>query len=405
VLWVTDEPPDRNQGGGNIRQAGLLDGICDRVDVTLLLVGHLRDEVTRAKLGEVLEIPTPRRRTPRSLTQRRIRDIWHAVVRRRPAEILVSAPVRRAMKPALGRLADDFDVVVVHHFHLAPLVPPKRRAKWLLHPHNVLSIRAGDELLTEPGRRQRWLLGRQVIKSARYEKQAAAAYDGLMFVSDEDATAMAGKHGERARGPVIVVPNGVDPSAFTASPIPREPRVVLPASLNYRPNVLGALWFCDEVWPRVQSEVPGARFDLVGRDPVDEVLELARLPGVEVHPNVPRIAPWLERARVVVVPLWIGSGTRLKALDAMAACRPVVGTSIGLQGLGVVDGVHACIADDPSSMADSIVQLLTSDATAESLAVAGRQLVEDRFRWDDLADRFADGVEAVAALKWAPRST
>src|SRR5207237_4545978 len=171
--------------------------------------------------------------------------------------------------------------------------------------------------------------------------RAVTAYDGLVFVSDEDATAMTGKHRERARGPVIVVPNGVDPSVFPPSPIPREPRVVLPASLNYRPNVLGALWFCNEVWPRVQAEVPGACFDLVGREPVDEVLDLARLPGVEVHPDVPQIAPWLERARVVVVPLWIGSGTRLKALDAMAAGRPVVGTSIGLQGVGVIDGVRA----------------------------------------------------------------
>ncbi len=396
VLWVTDEPPDRHQGGGNIRQAALLDYLGDLFEVTLLLVGRLQDDLTRRQLTEVLELPRRRSCGPRNVTARRVRDLWHVLANRRPSDVIAARRVRRVLSPVLTRLADDFDVVVVHHLFLAPLLPARRRAPWLLHLFDVPSVRTRHELATEPGRRQRWLLARDATKAERYERQMAASYDGIVVVSDEDAAAVAGHARERTHGPVVVVPNGVEPSAFTATPIPAEPRLVLPASLNYRPNVLGAMWFCDEVLPLVQAKVPDVHFDLVGRDPVGEVLELGRRPSIEVHADVVRMEPWLARARVVVVPLHIGTGTRLKALEAMAAGRPLVGTSIGLEGLGVVDGVDARVVDDPATMADAIVELLTSDTRAATLAAAGRRLVETSFRWETIAERLAEALEAAA---------
>ncbi len=285
--------------------------------------------------------------------------------------------------------------------HLAPVLPLRRRATWILHLFDVSSARTRQELATTSARRQRWLLSREAAKAERFEREAVAAYDGVVTVSEEDATAIAGLHRERARGPVVVVPNGIDPSAFTPSPIPQEPRLVLPASLNYRPNVLGAVWFCDEVLPLVRARVPDVRFDLVGREPVDEALALGQRPAIEVHADVPCMVPWLARARIVVVPLSIGTGTRLKALEAMATARPVVGTTIGLQGLGAIDRVHARVADEPSVMADAIVDLLTSSGRAQALGAAGRRLVEQRFPWTMLAERFADGVESARLAKQA----
>jgi polysaccharide biosynthesis protein PslH len=398
LLWVTDEAPDRHQGGGNIRQAMLLDGLRQRLDVTLLVVGSVQDDITSGHVTEILELPTPRRRPQPSRTLRRLRDLWRAVGRRLPSEVVAAARVRRVLEPVLDRIGEQFDVVIVHHLHVAPILPARRRAAWLLHLFDVASVRARNELSTEPGRRQRWLLARDLAKAERLEQRMAAAYDGLIVVSDQDADALTRSSGERMRGPAVIVPNGVNTSAFADGALPVEPRVVLPASLNYRPNVLGAIWFCDEVWPRVRSEVPEARFDLVGRQPVGEVLELGHRAGVEVHADVPEMRPWLTRARVVVVPLRIGSGTRLKALEAMAAGRPVVGTSIGLQGLGVLDRVHASVVDDPAAMANAIVELLNSDERAAALAAAGRRFVETTFRWEIIADRLAEVLGAAAEL-------
>ena len=397
VLWVTDEPPDRNLGGGNIRQAMLLDVLAGRLDVTLLVVGDLQDELTRNRVADVLELPLPRPpRMHRSATERRARALWQALVRRLPMDVVGRARLGQVLSPVVNRLADNFDVVVVHHLYLAPILPKRRRAAWLLHLFDVSSVRARQELAVEPGRRQRWILVRDAIKAEHFERSAAAQYDGLVVVSEEDAAAITSRGGARARPPIVVVPNAVDPSAFPPTPLPHEPRLVLPASLNYRPNVLGARWFCDEVLPLVQGRVAGVSLDLVGRRPVDEVIALGHRSGIEVHADVPHMAPWFVWARAVIVPLHVGTGTRLKALEAMAAGRPVVGTSIGLQGLGVIDRVHARVADDPVSMANAIVEVLTSDAEAEAMAAEGRRRVEEHFRWDSGADRLATVLEATA---------
>jgi glycosyltransferase involved in cell wall biosynthesis len=322
-------------------------------------------------------------------------ELWRAVGRRDPTDVVVTARARLVLEPALRRLADDVDVVVVQHVHLASLLPPSRRARWFLEVHNVPSVRSRQELARTAGRRQRWLLARDVPKGERFERAAVTSYDGLVVVSEEDATTLTTDRATRARGPVVVVPSGVDLST-AATPVPSEPAVLLPASLNYRPNVLGAVWFCDEVLPLVQEQVPGLRFDLVGREPVPEVVALGDRPGVAVTADVPSMAPWFERARVVVVPLWIGTGTRLKALEALASGRPLVGTSIGLEGLGLVDGEHARIVDDAGEMAAAVVELCRSDERADALAVAGRRHVEEHFDWAASASRMADALERAA---------
>jgi glycosyltransferase involved in cell wall biosynthesis len=160
--------------------------------------------------------------------------------------------------------------------------------------------------------------------------------------------------------------------------------------LNYLPNVDGALWFAESVLPRVRRAVPDVRFDLVGRSPVDDVRRLASHPAIEVHADVPAVAPFLERARVAVVPLRMGTGTRLKALEALAAARPVVGTTIGLEGLGIRDGVDARIVDDAEQMATAIVELLTSDAAALRIAEAGAELARSSYGWARIGAAMCD---------------
>jgi glycosyltransferase involved in cell wall biosynthesis len=134
------------------------------------------------------------------------------------------------------------------------------------------------------------------------------------------------------------------------------------------------------------------QLDLVGRLPRPEVRALARTPGVEVHADVADTVPFLQDARVAVVPIRMGAGTRLKALEAMAAGRPVVGTRLGLEGLGVVHGRHALVADDSAAFADAVTALLLDADLAARMAANARPLVERDFGWDELGRRFVDAV-------------
>jgi len=228
--------------------------------------------------------------------------------------------------------------------------------------------------------------------AAKFERDAVADFDATVVCTAADAAALAsGRHDDTAPSP-LVVPNGVDTGRFQPTPVPAAPRVVFTGALDTTPNADGALWFCQSVLPLVRAEFPGVQVDLVGARPGTDVLALGALPGVSVHPDVPTVEPFLAAGRVAVVPLRIGSGSRLKALEALAAGRPVVGTSIGLEGLDLRPGHEVLVADQPADFAAAVVRLLGDDALAARLALAGRSVACARFDWTPIATAFAQSV-------------
>ena len=137
---------------------------------------------------------------------------------------------------------------------------------------------------------------------------------------------------------------------------------------------------------------------MVGRHPAREVAALAEQdPTVRVTGEVPDMAPYFLDASIVIAPLRSGGGTRLKILDAFAAARAVVATTVGAEGLDVVDGTHLLIADDPSSFAKATIQLLGDAALRQRLAAGGRRLAEDRYDWQVLGARLAESLRFATA--------
>lgn len=392
VLWITDEPPDRSLGGGNIRQAHLLAGLGRVAEVCLLVMGEVTDDHVHESVGEVLEVPTVPLSAPRTRTGSRLLRLWLVLAATGPWEVALTARRRRRLRGTVAELAPRFDVVVVTHLGMAGLLPRHRTNRWALQLHHVSSAKAAQERALVAGRRKRWIRSREVAKAQRFERWAVDAFDVVITVSEEDADHLPVGGGAEARGRMLVAPNGVDTDLYRPSPLPTEARIVMTGSLGYGPNLDGVMWFCDEVLPLVRDRVPAATLALVGRSPASEVRALGGRDGVEVHADVPSVLPWLAEARVAVVPLRVGTGTRLKALEAMAAGRPVVGTTIGLAGLGLVDGHHALMADDVPAMADAVAAVLADRSLAERLARSGRELVEERFEWSAIADDLATSL-------------
>lgn len=386
VVWVTPFPPDHDGAGAHIRQAHLLDALAGRAEVHLVVPGRLGDDRVRRAVASVREVDVPEPDAGRhGRARRRLRDLRVATVGRQPRQVDVFRQVQRRLAAAAHDLG-EVDVAVVEFASLAPILPGLMAARKVLTFHYVDSDMSAHEARIAPGARQRWLYAADVGKARRFERWALGACDLAIAVSAEDASAL-GVHGT---GPVVVVPNGVDVDRFTPTPLPSEPRLVFTGALYTPANVDGVSRFCHEVLPQVRQAVPGTELAVVGARPVQRILDLAGRPGVTVHPDVASVVPHLQAARVALVPLRIGSGSRLKALEAMAAGRPVVGTTIGLGGLAYVAGTHALVADDPAGLAAATVRLLQDDALARALASAGRALVEERYRWDRIGDRFAD---------------
>jgi glycosyltransferase involved in cell wall biosynthesis len=388
VLWVTGEVPDRNGGGGNLRQGYLLRALAEHVPVDLLVAGEVRDDGVRDATRTLVEIPNEVAMPSSVRAVRRVHAATTAWVRRAPLDVSDHRRVRDDLAARIATMATNVDTVLVHHQSLGPLLAGPRfgRARWVLTLFHAAADRAEQAARVERNALQRALLRRDGANARRAEAAMVDLADALVVVSHEDRARLA-----RPGTPVHVVPNGVDVSAFPPSSVPPAPTVLLAGSLDYAPNVDGAVWFAADVWPRIRAEAPDAQLLVVGRHPVATVAELHGRDGIEVHPDVPDIVPWFTRARVAVVPLRIGTGSRLKAMQALAAGRPVVGTTIGMEGLSLTSD-EADVEDDPSRFAAAVVTLLRDDGLAQRRADRGREFAERQLSWTTLGDQLFEAL-------------
>jgi glycosyltransferase involved in cell wall biosynthesis len=152
-------------------------------------------------------------------------------------------------------------------------------------------------------------------------------------------------------------------------------------SMDYHANIDAAVRFARETWRPLRERLPDLRFVIVGRNPAPEVQALASIPGVVVTGTVDDVRPYYRGAVAEVVPLRVGSGTRLKILEAMAAGVPVVSTSLGAEGLDVTDGRDILLAETPEAMLEAVQSLANSAERRREIAAAGRELARTRYDW------------------------
>jgi glycosyltransferase involved in cell wall biosynthesis len=196
----------------------------------------------------------------------------------------------------------------------------------------------------------------------------------------------------------VAVPNGAHaPEVVDADR--RElrgasPTMVFVGALDYEPNTDAVEWMAREVLPLVRVRLPGAVLRIVGRG-AETVKWVDDLPGVDLVGEVADLRPELDRADVSVVPIRLGAGTRLKIVEALAHHIPLVTTSVGAEGIDVVDGEHALVADDERRFADACLRLLSDGTERQRLADRGAELFEASYTWDAIGERVASIASAV----------
>jgi glycosyltransferase involved in cell wall biosynthesis len=192
---------------------------------------------------------------------------------------------------------------------------------------------------------------------------------------------------------VFVLPNTVVVPNKVAGPREKEQDddLVFFGLLSYRPNTDAVEYFCAAIWPQLKRARPTARLWIAGANPPPSIQQLHDGTSVMVTGYVDDLAALLARCAVVVTPLRIGGGTRIKILDAMAAGKAVVSTTIGCEGLDVLHGEHLLIADRPADFSRSCLGLMADRGRREALGSAARRLVEERYRWE-LAPTIVDRI-------------
>ena len=424
ILVLAPQVPWPLQQGTAIRNYHVLRLLSARHTVTLVAFGEAQTDVRPLEaLGiHVLVVPSP----PRRALAVRLLDLATTAVpdlaRRLDSaamtdrlRTLISAPPERSSAES-DRPLPLFDVVqveglemAVHGLMAANLLtavgPVGHAPKLLYDAHNaewVLQARAWEADRRRgpagwPGAVYSWI---QARKLRRFERRLLDRADLTVAVSEADAEALGmlsstpplrssspstSDFKPRSKlGPPLVIANGVDTDAYAvADPAAIEPGLcVFTGKMDFRPNIDAVAWLCSEVWPLVRAGYPAARLAIVGRDPARRVLALAGEGlGVTVTGAVPEVQPWLARAAAVVVPLRVGGGTRLKVLEAMAAGKAIAATRLAVEGLHVVDGVDALLADQAEDLAAAILRLLADPGLRAELGMRARARAETEYRW------------------------
>ena len=408
ILLLTPQLPFPPHQGTSLRNFHIIRGLSEHNQISLLSFGpqgggtEIPPELSRL-CEEIQVVGTP----ARSTAQR----VWQMATSSKPdmALRLLDADCANALETMLRQR--PFDIVQVEGIELAWTIPHIRRhapaAAIVYDAHNAESLlqeRAGQ---ADRGTIARWpAVLYSIVQSdrlRRYEAWTVAAADAVTAVSEADSQALLAL--AQGRVDVTVVPNAIDVSAYAdavddALAAGREEPfdVVFSGKMDYRPNVDAVLWFADVVWPLVLRDHPLARWAIVGQQPHRRLARLGGAPGLTITGWVPEVVPYLAGAKVFVMPFRVGSGTRLKLIEALASGRAVVSTAVGVEGFAVENGRDVLIAETAEEFARAISRLLDDVALRVQLGQHGRRFAE-RYDWRVLTPRFQNLYEQLVSRR------
>ncbi|GAB4572081.1 MAG: glycosyltransferase [Anaerolineae bacterium] len=395
VLFLTSEFPYPPFGGAPLRNYGLIKGLAEEHEIWLL---SFRSEVALPPEQTPLHtfctaietVPAPAR-----TRGDRIRDLLagHADIARR----FDSEAFREKLDHWLA--SQRFDLIQIENLEMTIYLP-------------TIKVRQPDTPVIYDAHNAEYALQQRIFETERrslahlpgalyslvqarrvraMERAVCNAVDHVIAVSDTDA-----EHLQRLKAdtPITVVPNGISTDLYL-QPVPdpvelEQPALVFTGKMDYRPNVDAALWFAEEILPLIRQEIANTHFYVVGQSPHPRLDVLRGQPGITITGLVPRVLPYLQAASIFVVPLRMGSGTRLKVLEAMAAHCAVVSTRIGAQGLGAEDGQELILADTTREFARAVIRLLKDPAQARALGANAQTFARERYDWQVLLPRLKD---------------
>lgn len=349
--------------------------------------GHRTDDARKSairemgRFGEAAAFPIPQEFS-------RGRLVWdHArsVVTGTPYTRWVhdSGPVRERLEDVLSK--NSYDLVHVDSLDLVAYLPQLSEMPTVLAHHNVESSLLRRR--AEPYRGLKKIYVRhQADLVERAEREWCPRVSLNVAVSDEDARAL------RYLAPqseVFVLPNGVDTGQFTPARAEPQGGIVFVGGHSWFPNTDGMDFFAREILPLIRKEDPDVPVRWVGKAPDDARRRFAAL-GVEMLGYVDDIRPEVQGSRVVIVPLRVGGGTRLKILDAWAMGKAVVSTSLGCEGLLTRDGENILIADAPEDFARAVLAVLRNPDLRTRLQEAARETAEAHYDWERLGQAMCE---------------
>jgi len=293
----------------------------------------------------------------------------------------------------------SFDVVHIEGYYLLQHLPIKAEVPILLIEHNIEYLLALQRFRVAGTGEEKSYFWSEYIKTLKWEQLTWKRATVCVALTKEDKISM-----ERLGSNIDVrwIPNGSDyqkkindvtkllSNSFEYPVVTDNcPSVLFVGNFAYEPNVDAALYFCRDIFPLILKDVPNVKLFLVGNAPTSEICSLASNRNIEVSGRVASLIPYYKHADVVVCPLRIGGGIKVKVLEALAHGKAIVSTSIGTQGLDLSNYRAVAVADEATDFAENVVRLLVHPEERHTQERQALVYAATLPTWDQISEAFA----------------
>lgn len=299
--------------------------------------------------------------------------------------------ISRNLENTLIRIlqAEKFDIVQFEMLYMSPYAQVVRKysdARIVLRAHNIEHLIWQRIAASTKNPLKRLYLQHLVRKLKKYECSIVRQFDGIAAITEQDAAFFrsAGCWQPEAgnRSPVIAIPFGIDPEQFPETNVePEFPSLFSIGAMDWIPNLEGICWFLEQVWPEIHRKYPELHYYLAGRH-MPGWLREKRLPNVEVVGEVEDAMAFMHSKAILIVPLFSGSGIRIKIIEGMATGKPIISTTIGAEGIRYTRDHDIFIADTPVEFVQCISACIENKAMCETIGRNARDLILAEYNRD-----------------------
>ena len=379
ILIITPYPPYPPQSGGRIRmweQIKFL-SLNHKISLVSFIFSNEEKEYADKLAGFCENVYLIRRNKPTDIISSESR--------------LIQEFTTKEMKQSVMILSKEhFDIVLIEHIFMAQYAQ-YFSAPIVLQEHNIesnilkqfsphITQKHGDNLhaVTSHAARAFHDGDYEWKKLRKFEDEWWSRIKNIVLVSEQDESIL----NDRVIGAhTIVVPNGINLGQHKLLQKANDLKVLFMGTLDYYPNIDSAFFLVQQIWPKIIKEIPAAKLVIAGRNPPREVLEFQDDASIEVIPNPQSMDEVAASTSVNVVPIRLGSGTRIKILHAMAIGLPTVSTSLGCGGIDVTNEYDILIREDPIEFCRGVCSLFKDHNLYNNIRRNGRNLVETKYDW------------------------
>ena len=395
ILFVTKELPYPVNNGHRVRSSHILKGLAKEHKIHLVCFGdqHTHKDQILAMQRFCASVTL----VPENPNLAQWKKYFVAVVSLfSTLPYAVKLRSSKLMKDKVQNLLStkNIELVIYDGIHMAWDLPSTPVRK-VLSEHNVESTIIQRYYHVEPNIWKKVYAYIEWRKMRGFEQKTWKKFDWIFVCSHVDKKEVETRIGHSK---VAIVANGVDIQYYSPKDIDiKEKSLIYTGLMSWRPNEDAVVYFLKEVYPLIKMEVRQVTFWVVGNNPTEAVKKFAEHDGsVAVTGYVDDVRQYVLQSEIFVVPLRIGSGTRLKILEAMAMGKPIVSTTIGCEGLEVTPGENITIADTPAEFARRIVELLKNPQLTRNIGLAARRLVQEKYTWERITENLNQLVREIS---------